>query len=214
MTIVKLAHRHVGWRTEDGIVASVRLDRAGDELVVAALDFADVAAARSLFDALGAVATARRLVGPDDRLGQLGFTAAGGRWVRPLEVAPSDAPAPVTLAQLEEAIRASWDRETTEEPNVWTEENPAYGNCAVTALVVRDYLGGDVVAAGVVRGGARVDRHAWNRLPSGLEVDLSRDQFRDGEQYEDAAVVTDFVGARTQERYELLAARVRERLGR
>jgi hypothetical protein len=214
MSIVKLGHRHVGWRTEDGVVASVRLERDGDELVVATLDYDDVTAARSLFDAVGAVATARRLVGADDRLAQLGFAAEGVRWVRPVEVAPSDAPAPVTLARLEEAIRASWDRETTEEPDVWTEENPAYGNCAVTALVVRDYLGGDVVAAGVVRGGARVDRHAWNRLPSGLEVDLSRDQFRDGEQYEDAAVVTEFVGARTQERYELLAARVRERLGR
>jgi len=214
MTIVKLGHRHVGWQTEDGVVASVRLERDGDELVVAALDYENVTAARSLFDAVGAVATARRLVGADDRLAQLGFTAEGGRWVRPVEVAPSDAPAPVTLARLEEAIRASWDRETTEEPDVWTDENPAYGNCAVTALVVRDYLGGGVVAGGVLRGGAPVDRHAWNRLPSGLEVDLSRDQFRDGEQYEDAAVVTEFVGARTQERYELLAARVRERLGR
>jgi hypothetical protein len=37
---------------------------------------------------------------------------------------------------------------------------------------------------GVVRDGVRVDRHVWNRLPFGLAVDLSRDQFRNGERCE------------------------------
>jgi hypothetical protein len=95
---------------------------------------------------------------------------------------------------------------------VWSEDNPAWGNCVVTALVVRDYLGGELVIAGVVRDGVRVDRHVWNRLPSGLDVDLSRDQFRDGERYEAPQLLTESMKAGTDERYRVLAERVRDRL--
>jgi hypothetical protein len=84
----------------------------------------------------------------------------------------------------------------------------------VTALVVRDYLGGELVIAGVVREGIRVDRHAWNVLPSGLAVDLSRDQFRNGERFEAPEPLTETAVPGTQERYELLAARVRDKLSR
>lgn len=77
---------------------------------------------------------------------------------------------------------------------------------------MRDYLGGEILVAGVVLHGRRVDMHAWNRLPSGVEVDLSREQFLQGEQFETPRVLTEFVGDRLDERYELLAARVRERL--
>jgi hypothetical protein len=135
--------------------------------------------------------------------------------VRDLAPEPdADASRAVTLAELEQAIRASWTREISEEPDKWSEENPAYGCCAVTSMVVRDYLGGELVIAGVVKDGVRVDRHVWNVLPSGLAVDLSRDQFRNGEQYEAPQPLHEFTVEGTQERYELLAARVRERLGR
>ena len=51
-------------------------------------------------------------------------------------------------------------------------------------------------------------------LPSGLAVDISRDQFRDGERCEAPQPLTEALREGTQERYELLAARVREKLAR
>src|SRR5213592_1188668 len=38
-----------------------------------------------------------------------------------------------TLEEAEAAIRASWGRDTSDDPDEWSEENPARGQCAVTA---------------------------------------------------------------------------------
>jgi len=213
VSIVRLGERHIGWRRDGDVVANVRLARDGDEVTVLSFEHDDEAAGRELFDAVASVATATHLLGDDDRLAGFGFERRDGRWVRELAVeADDDAAHAVTLADLQDAIRASWGSDTTEEPAVWSEDNPAWGNCVVTALVVRDYLGGELVIAGVVRDGVRVDRHVWNRLPSGLDVDLSRDQFRDGERYEAPQLLTESMKAGTDERYRVLAERVRDRL--
>ena len=37
--------------------------------------------------------------------------------------------------------------------------------------------GGEIIVADALRDGQRVGVHYWNRLPSGAEVDLTRDQF-------------------------------------
>ena len=86
-----------------------------------------------------------------------------------------------TLAQLEEAIRGAWSEDTASEDNDWTPDNPSCGQCDITTLVVHDFLGGEVLAADVFLDGVRVEAHMWNRLPSGLEVDLTREQFRLGQ---------------------------------
>lgn len=65
-----------------------------------------------------------------------------------------------------------WRRETSYEPAKWSPENPTHGQCAITALVVQDLLGGDLLRAKV--NGAE---HYWNRLPDSSELDLTRDQF-------------------------------------
>jgi hypothetical protein len=201
MTLVRLEGDRVGWRRAGEIAASAGVRRDGDDLVVEKLEHEDEDGARGLLDALAAMATlASRVVDED------------GRVLRNVTVAPVDGSRPLTLAKLEQAIRASWSAETSERPGDWTEDNPSFQQCDVTARVVRDYLGGDILVAGVVLGGRRVDMHAWNRLPSGLELDLSREQFLQGEQFEAAEVLTDFVGRHADERYELLAARVREKL--
>jgi len=209
--IVNLGEQRFGWQRGDATPASVRLVRDGDEVTVDELRYDDESSLASLFDAIAAAANTRRLVGADVVLGRCGFVCDGERWVRELIPHPEEA-ATVTLAELEQAIRTSWARDTSEDPEAWTEENPALGNCAVTALVVRDYLGGEIVASGVVRDGVRVDRHAFNRLASGLVVDLSRDQFRAGEQFEAPGLVESFLSPTTFERYEILAARVRAKL--
>lgn len=115
-----------------------------------------------------------------------------------------------TLNDLEQAIQESWGRDTADVPEDWSESNPARGQCAVTATLVRDLLGGEILLANVLRDGQRVERHAWNRLPSGLSLDLTRSQFRDGEELEDPAPGEPRV--MDPARYELLAQRVREKL--
>jgi hypothetical protein len=90
-------------------------------------------------------------------------------------------PTVFTLAQLEQAIRDSWSLETADTDNAWLPENPGCGQCDITSLVVHDLLGGELVAAEVYLDGERVEAHMWNRLPSGIEVDLTRDQFKRGE---------------------------------
>ena len=69
-------------------------------------------------------------------------------------------------------LEDSWTRETSADPLRWSAENSAYGQCAVSALIVQDHFGGELLRA-------RVDgiSHYWNRLPTGLEVDLTRKQF-------------------------------------
>jgi hypothetical protein len=86
-----------------------------------------------------------------------------------------------TLAQLEQAIREAWSLDTADEDDGWTPENPSRGQCDITTLVVHDLLGGEVLGADVYLDGARIEGHMWNRLASGVDVDLTRDQFRRGE---------------------------------
>jgi hypothetical protein len=127
----------------------------------------------------------------------------------------------LTLAKIERAIRDGWSRDTAEEDDGWTPENPSRGQCDVTALVVQDLLGGDVLGADVFLDGMRIEGHMWNRLPSGIELDLTREQFRRGE-----TIGMPRVGQRTPaiadpahpryhryEAYLVLSERVRGRLG-
>jgi hypothetical protein len=215
MTLVELGPRHLGWQRDARVVASVKLDREGDAVAIASIEYDDAAAARELVNAVVDVLTTPRVVGRDDVLGECGFESDGRGWFRELtvEAAPDELTRAVTLSQLEEAIRASWSAETSDRPESWTSDNPAYQQCDVTARVVRDYLGGEILVAGVVLDGQRVDRHAWNQLASGLVVDLTREQFRDGERLEEPAVDDVVRIDRSSERHELLAARVRAALG-
>src|SRR5919197_5108318 len=90
-------------------------------------------------------------------------------------------PGSFTLAELEQAIRESWSLDTSDDPGEWSPANAGRGQCDITSLVVQDLLGGDLLAAEVYSDGERVEAHMWNRLASGIEVDLTRDQFRSGQ---------------------------------
>lgn len=91
---------------------------------------------------------------------------------------------PPTLAAVEQALRASWTADTSAERDHWTAENPTLGQSAVSSIVVRALFGGEIVIASVLdRDSAPTGvEHAWNRLPSGEEVDFTFTQFHDGEQ--------------------------------
>jgi hypothetical protein len=115
----------------------------------------------------------------------------------------------MTLAEIEAAVRASWGKDTSDDPDEWTPERPTRGQCAVTAHVLRELLGGEILVARVTP--SINEHHLWNRFPTGVELDLTIEQFTDGQ-----VLSEPWIGEPTpctMDRCELLSARVRERLG-
>ncbi len=84
-----------------------------------------------------------------------------------------------SLQDVEEAIRASWGSDTCYEPNLWDEGPPSRGQSGTSVMVLLDFLGGEILEAKVHRGDQLLEHHYWVRLPSGVEIDLTRDQYGD-----------------------------------
>lgn len=129
--------------------------------------------------------------------------------------------APVTttwnLLDLDGALRASWAADTSspDDRTQWAPDNPAWGHCDITALIVNDLFGGDLVVGEVHLDGEQHGYHWWNRLSNGVELDLTREQFRRGELVTAARVVVRPPGPlpRRWDAYLLLRTRVAARLG-
>jgi ADP-ribose pyrophosphatase YjhB (NUDIX family) len=118
------------------------------------------------------------------------------------------------VPSLEQAIREAWclwTSDPVDQPG-WTAANPASGQCASTALVVQDRLGGEMLIADVHEAdGSRQGVHYWNRLPDGRELDLTREQFRNGEVVgppQNVKRPADVTRGRLAGHYHLLAHRV------
>ena len=124
---------------------------------------------------------------------------------------------PWNLLDLDRALRSSWAADTCSPDDLadWEPDNLARGHCDITALVVNDVFGGDLVVGEVyLQDGARRGSHWWNRLPSGVELDLTREQFRHGQTVTAARVLVRPPGPlRRWEEYLLLRGRVIGRLG-
>ncbi len=93
------------------------------------------------------------------------------------------------LSELKKLLKASWSKETSADPKIWTPKNPAWGQCVPSALTARDLKGGQILQT-VVRikkdGYPPEVSHFWNRLPDGQEIDYSKEQFpNDAEILED-----------------------------
>ncbi|TLW93159.1 hypothetical protein FFT09_06970 [Saccharomonospora piscinae] len=120
------------------------------------------------------------------------------------------------MVALETALRDCWDEQTCDPAVTWNPDNPAAGHCGVTSMALTELLGGVLLCAGVtLRDGTPNGMHYWNRLDNGLEIDITRDQFRDGEKLGHPSTETPrrLPTARMATRYDLYAARVRDRLG-
>ncbi|QIP83394.1 hypothetical protein GLX30_04170 [Streptomyces sp. Tu 2975] len=124
---------------------------------------------------------------------------------------------PLRLTDIERAVRDSWSADTCtpEFRSRWSPDNPARDQCGVTAMVLNDLMGGELVRGEVHVDGERVDFHWWNRLGMGIDVDLTREQFRPEETVTGGVVVprppvTEW--RRLREEYELLRARVVDKL--
>ena len=80
------------------------------------------------------------------------------------------------IDELKRTIRLSWTKETcvSSLQHSWNEENPALGQCAVTALIVNDYLGGKIMRCMCESGS-----HYYN-LINGEIIDFTVEQFKYG----------------------------------
>ena len=168
----------VGWERDHRLVACAGIERTSDdELTIRALGAHADCDALALLDAIARVATALRIVAEaTDESAELyrsgGFVLehTGDGRIRAVRMLDEQAAPPAsiratTLEETQAAIRAAWGPDTSDDPEEWSELNPARGQCAVTALLVHELLGGEILVANVLRDGRRVDRHAWNRLP-------------------------------------------------
>jgi hypothetical protein len=112
------------------------------------------------------------------------------------------------LARLAQELRETWSADTSVDPVGWSAVNPAWGQCAITALLVQDIAGGTLLRCRI--GGVS---HYFNRLSDGEVVDLTREQFpSDAAMSEVEESSRDYVTSfeQTRRRY----ARLRRRLER
>jgi hypothetical protein len=103
-----------------------------------------------------------------------------------------------------EDIQAAWSRDTSYWPDKWSPENRASGQCAVTALLVQDLVGGDIW-----RGWVDGQPHYWNRA-DGEPIDLTWEQFPGGSVRRIDVPVNRLIllsDEGTRRRYELLSER-------
>lgn len=81
------------------------------------------------------------------------------------------------------ALKKAWNSETSFVPDKWTSDNPARGQCLVSALVTQDYFGGDLRRYRV-KGKNLSEIHYCNVLDDGTIVDTT------GSQYTSAVTLT------------------------
>jgi hypothetical protein len=120
------------------------------------------------------------------------------------------------LLRLQDALEHSWEADTCAEweRGKWSPCLPAFGQCAVTALIVQDFVGGRMVKD-------PENDHYWNVMDDGTEVDLTRAQFAEGivlkatEERTREYMLTGerSIKAKTPDRYKILRERVRNILG-
>jgi deoxycytidylate deaminase len=88
------------------------------------------------------------------------------------------------------AIQSSWNRETSADPEHWASENPAWGQCAVTALALDDFLGGFIakilrfdISGSKYPEIATMRSHYLNVVRGPTRSDLTKSQFFDIDEY-------------------------------
>lgn len=118
----------------------------------------------------------------------------------------------ITKEKFQQEIIKSGSRETSANPEHWSENNPTYGHCAVVSLLVQDVYGGQLLRA-TLDGTefSHLKSHYWNLLPDGTEIDFTEAQFEGrkpkliGEVRAREYVLSNEL---TRQRYELLKSKL------
>ena len=113
------------------------------------------------------------------------------------------------------AIRASWSAATSQDGESWRPDRPSHGQCAVSSLLLQEFLGGEIERVYVIQpDGERVSH--WRNRIDGDVVDLTLDQFpanvqiepREGTMTKAEAQAYAFTNEATKARFALLKSRV------
>lgn len=103
-------------------------------------------------------------------------------------------------AALRDALETAWSIETSTR---WTKDVPALGQCGVTALVVNDLFGGDILKTPTPQG-----MHFYNRIGT-HRFDLTASQFAEPVRYDDqVSSRAEAMADTSPEQYEALRARL------
>lgn len=85
----------------------------------------------------------------------------------------------ITPEQLEVLLPNICDRQTSHDPDRWTEDNPLWAHCARVAVLAHMLFDGDIVVAKLTIPQLQINtNHYWNILPNGEAYDFSRAQFK------------------------------------
>lgn len=109
----------------------------------------------------------------------------------------------MTLEKLKTILDKVYEKDTAHPKwrAKWSKDNPTYGQCAVAALLVQYYFGGEIYKH-------NEESHFFNMI-DGKVVDLTKEQFDFELDYtKSKQKQPDITQSQTKERYELLKSRV------
>lgn len=81
-----------------------------------------------------------------------------------------------TFQEVISAIENSWSAYTAFDHDQWSPDNPARGQCVVSALIIQDLFGGTLQKTKVTLNGHE-ESHYRNILPDGTIIDTTRSQY-------------------------------------
>ena len=109
--------------------------------------------------------------------------------------------------ELYREIQAAWSAETASPPETWSTSNPAKNHCSLTALIVQDHFGGDILSTKTVGG-----THFYNMI-DGTRWDLTISQFAEPIPFEDTPTSREAaMSDTTPEKYCIVRERLQNRL--
>ena len=107
---------------------------------------------------------------------------------------------PAKEGELREKLRSAWSTETSSK---WRPDNLACGQCSVTALVLQDLLGGDILKTSV-----EGQWHFYNSV-DGQRLDLTDTQFEQPLEYQDLpSNRSEALEDTSAQQYEILKRRI------
>ena len=110
-----------------------------------------------------------------------------------------------TPLDLYRALALVWSQDTASPTGAWSPANRAQNHCSLTALVVQDYFGGQILSKKTSGG-----THFYNSL-DGVKWDLTSSQFSESIPYDDFPSSREIALADTSaEKYKLLVERLAE----